>query len=305
MATNPYFRDNYSGEQNVTESIVIETIRMMGKNCFYIPREYNNISVLYGEDPLSTFTNKIEIEMYPATVNGFGGAGDLASRFGIEVKDDVTLVVSKKRFTKEVTEKFNTITRPREGDLIYFPLSKTFFEINFVEHETPFYQLGKLYTFTLFCETFVFSHEEFNTDSPLDTIMDRSKETYSLFINEAGGTFMNEFTIGDKLYQNGFTLGSSPKTAAIVNYNTRVKQLTLSPIKGTFVSGDIVVSNEFGITASMTGATSSNVVTYFNTETDNISDIDNPFDMLVQDYYAGVTPSLIDYSEDNPFSEGI
>jgi hypothetical protein len=71
------------------------------------------------------------------------------------------------------------------------------------------------------------------------------------------------------------------------------------------VSGDVVVSNEFGITASMTGATSSNVVTYYNTETDNISDIDNPFDLLVSDYYTGVTPSLIDYSEDNPFSEGI
>ena len=137
MALNPYFRFQNT-EQNVVEDNIIEIIRMMGKNVWYIPRENVNLDRLFGEDQLNRFTKAYQIEMYVASSAGFDGT-DVITKFGLEVKDRVNLVVSKKRFTNEVTTKNSTIIRPREGDLIFFPLTKTLFEINFVEQKLCVY----------------------------------------------------------------------------------------------------------------------------------------------------------------------
>ena len=117
--------------------------------------DYENIVIRY--------IDGYELEMYIQSVNGFEGDGDILTKFGIQINDRMDLVVARKRFEQEVTTFDSTITRPREGDLIFFPLSKTLFEINFVEHENPFYQIGKLYTYYLTCETFTYSHEDMDT----------------------------------------------------------------------------------------------------------------------------------------------
>ena len=166
MATNPYFKD-YSGEQDVVEDLTIEIIKTMGRNMVYIPRDIENLDKIFGEGNQVSFSNGIPIEMYIDSVRGFPGQGDISSKFGIEIKDNVYLTLSKKRFIQEVQTRFPAITRPREGDLIFFPLAKAIFEINFVEHENPFYQLGKLYSYQLTCELFTYNREEFitgNTD---------------------------------------------------------------------------------------------------------------------------------------------
>ena len=163
MATNPYF-SNYQGEQNLVEGITIEIIQTTGLDCVYVPREYLSIDRVFGEDPGSSFTNSYTVEMYLQSYKGFDGT-DLISQFGLEIKDKVMLIVARKRFKEEVTNKKPSITRPREGDLIYFPLAKALFEINFVEHENPFYPLGKLYSYAITAELFTYSYEKINTQN--------------------------------------------------------------------------------------------------------------------------------------------
>ena len=154
MPRNPYFKD-YTGEQNVTEDITIEMIQTTGRDMVYIPRNRITKDDLFGEDTSTKFDAGYNLEMYIQTVDGFEGEGDVVSQYGLQIKDRIDLIVARKRFEEEV--KLNTgQTRPLEGDLIFFPLSKTLFEINFVEHENPFYQLGKLYTYLLRCELFTY-----------------------------------------------------------------------------------------------------------------------------------------------------
>jgi len=162
MAINPYF---YYGqnEQNLVEDVTIEIIKATGQDCLYIPREYLNIDKIFGEDPGSSFTKSYPLEMYLQSYKSFDGT-DMITQFGIEIKDKVTLVFARKRFKEEITYKNTSISRPREGDLIYFPLSKSLFEINFVEHENPLYPLGKLYSYTIVAELFTYSYEKIETN---------------------------------------------------------------------------------------------------------------------------------------------
>ena len=162
MPVNPYFKD-YSGEQNLVEDLTIEIIKTMGRDMLYIPREKYNQDVLFGEQTGVNFNIGIPLEMYIDSIMGFSGQGDIASKFGIEIKDSINFTISKKRFIQEIQTRLPTITRPREGDLIYFPLAKAIFEINFVEHENPFYQLGKLYCYKLVCELFTYNREDVET----------------------------------------------------------------------------------------------------------------------------------------------
>jgi hypothetical protein len=171
MPVNPYFKD-YSGEQNLAEDLTIETIKAMGRDMVYIPREKYNQDFLFGEQTGVNFKTGIPLEMYIDSVMGFQGQGDIASKFGIEIKDSVNLTVSKKRFIEEVQTRIPSITRPREGDLVFFPLARAIFEINFVEHENPFYQLGKLYCYKLTCELFNYNREEMNTgNTDIDAVV--------------------------------------------------------------------------------------------------------------------------------------
>ena len=157
-----YFKDN-SGEQNLVEDLSIESIKINGRDMIYIPRQLLDEDKLFGEDNSAKFSKGYEFEMYVQSINGFEGDGDILSKFGIQINDRMELVVARKRFEQEVTTYEPSITRPREGDIIYFPLSRTLFEINFVEHENPFYQLGKLYTYLLVCEAFTYGQEDLDT----------------------------------------------------------------------------------------------------------------------------------------------
>lgn len=158
---NPYFQ-NYQPEQDLVEGITIEIIQATGVDCYYIPRDYLSIDKIFGEDPGSYFDNAYVLEMYLQSFRGFEG-NDVITQFGLEIKDKVNLVFARKRFKQEVTDKNGSITRPREGDLIYFPPSKSLFEINFVEHENPFYPLGRLYSYFITAELFTYSYEKLST----------------------------------------------------------------------------------------------------------------------------------------------
>ena len=163
MAINPYINTTtQQSEQNLVENITIEVIKGVGQDCYYVPRKYFNIDKVFGEDPGSAFQNAYALEMYIQSFKGFQGT-DVITQFGLEIKDKINLIFARKRFKEEVTVNDPAITRPREGDLIYFPLSKSLFEINFVEHENPFYPLGKLYSYYITAELFTYSYEKIDT----------------------------------------------------------------------------------------------------------------------------------------------
>jgi hypothetical protein len=302
MALNPYFR--FQGtEQNVVEDNIIEIIRMMGKNLWYIPRENVNLDRLFGEDPLNKFTKTYQIEMYVASTSGFGG-GDTIGKFGLEVKDTLNLIVSKKRFIKEITEKSSNIIRPREGDILYFPLSKTMFEITFVEHELPFYQLDKNYVFTLTCETFAYSMENFNTGTEaVDAINDFKQKIYifKTTTSDSGLTASyNKIIRGDKFELPGVISGSAAYFRILdfdISGSTMTSEISLPTT---------VTSTTSGITFRIHALDTSNSYGPVNIVLDDIEGETPPLD-----YQRGFTGSgskytepIINFSEKDPFSEG-
>lgn len=165
MATNPYFTQGTNTEQDLIEDIIIESLKIYGQDLFYIPRTYVNKDDIFGEDRLSTFDHAYPIEMYFDNVTGFAGQGAIIQKFGLMMEQSATLTVARKRWSELIGSTGNTIlpNRPAEGDLLYFPLTKGLFEIKFVKHQEPFYQLGKLYTYKLDVELFQYSSERIST----------------------------------------------------------------------------------------------------------------------------------------------
>ena len=163
---NLYFSDAVRSEQNLYEDIVIEALKMYGQDVYYLPRDIVNEDKIFGDDVPSRFNSSHKIEMYIENVEGFEGEGDLFTRFGVEIRDEATFVVSRRRWTQQVSRMDNEVTavRPLEGDLIYLPMTNKLFQIMHVEHEQPFYQLGNLPVFKMRCQLFEYSDEDLDTN---------------------------------------------------------------------------------------------------------------------------------------------
>ena len=175
MPGNPYFR-NYTSpqEQNLIESLVHEALSMYSADLFYIKRTQLNQDNVIVDDKLSKFSAAFPIGCYIKTVDGFTGDGQFLSKFGVEIRDQVVLALSKREFKNEVIDIDDSFTRPREGDLIYFPMTKKMFEITFVDYKPVMYQFGSLQSYDLTCEVFAFNNEEFSTGYPqLDNIFSK------------------------------------------------------------------------------------------------------------------------------------
>ena len=177
---NPYFLNNSKQEQNLIQSLVNEQLKMYGIEIYYIPRRYVKKNTVIREVIQSEFDNAYPIEAYLDSYEGYGGQGTILSKFGIEEQDDLTLVVSKDRYENYISPLIKNIpnielaTRPKEGDLIYFPLGDRLFEINYVEHEQPFYQLQKNYVYTLKCQ--LYRYEDEVLDTGVETIDDEIEQ---------------------------------------------------------------------------------------------------------------------------------
>ena len=165
MRTNVYFSRGTPNEQHLYEDLAIEAIQIYGHDVFYIPRTLVNKDELFGEDALSRFDDAYGIEMWMETQEGYEGEKELISRFGLEIRDETTFVVSRRRWDNTVSSDANLIvnTRPDEGDLIYMPTVKKLFEISFVDHDDPFYQIDNLPVYKLYCRTFEYSSEVLDT----------------------------------------------------------------------------------------------------------------------------------------------
>jgi len=164
MCPTSVFFNNFtnSQEQILIEDLVIESIKIYGHDVFYCPRTLVNKDEIYGEDSISRYNTQYMVEMYVKNVMGFQGEGDFMSKFNLQIRDQMTLTIARRTFFDEIGN-VESIDRPQEGDLIYFPLNKKIFVVKFVEHEAIFYQMGSLQTYDLNCELWEYSNEILNT----------------------------------------------------------------------------------------------------------------------------------------------
>ena len=304
MPTNPYFNE-YIGEQNLLHDLTIETIKTMGRDMIYIPREYVDRDLVFGEDVLSQFKDSFIIEMYIQSVTAFGSQMNIINKFGINITDKVTLQVAKRRFDKIVTETIPEIKILREGDLIYFPFNKSLFEINYVEDKMPFFQFGILTTYTLTCELFTYSYEKIQTGiETVDEVEEKRRHNMYYFqISGAPITGSSTFKRGDLIYQ------VEGQTGAGVTYSNATAEATIVEITGafTYVKG---VSGIFATGPSGTQSVKSkntNVEYYllnYNETNVNLSvDPIGGIEEIENDIYAEAADNELNFSKDNPFSE--
>ena len=179
MALNPFFLQGSPEEQDLIQSLVNEQLKIYGVEVTYIPRKFVNKSTVFQEIEASKFDDNFQLEAYVNTWDGYSGAGDVLTKFGMSLRDELQLVISRERFEdfispflsqEDVDEVGEAVMRPREGDLVFFPLGQRLFEIKFVEHEEPFYQLGSNYVYKLKCELFEYEDEVIDTNiAAIDT----------------------------------------------------------------------------------------------------------------------------------------
>ena len=171
MPLNPFFLQGSASEQRLVQDLVNEQLRMFGIEVYYLPREIKNRKEVFQEVQSSEFDDNFLIEAYVNTYEGYTGGGDVLTKFGMQLKDELVVTISKERWEDYIApflamgDAYETelAHRPREGDLIYFPLGGRFFEVKFVEHENPFYQLQKNYVYELQCELFEYENEVIDT----------------------------------------------------------------------------------------------------------------------------------------------
>jgi hypothetical protein len=215
MATiNPYFHSGIpigrASEQNLYEDLIIECLKIYGFELYYLPRTAFNEDRILGEDPLNNYEHAYPIEMYLESNTGYEGQGEFLSKFGVQTVENATFVVSRRRWLQVVGETGNAVlaNRPAEGDILFFPLTKSYFEIRKVEGDKPFYQAGKLYVYRLTCELLQFSSEIINTGNPvIDAYPDTINEDVKNFalLQENGDELLFEFNTETPIIIESYT----------------------------------------------------------------------------------------------------
>ena len=211
MSRNVYFTNGTRTEQLLIEDLIIESLKIYGQDFFYIPRTLVSKDEILGEDRLSQFKSSFPIEMYFENVDNYEGQGAFIQKFGMMLEQSATLVVARRRWEQFIGRYGKTIipTRPNEGDLIYFPLTKSLFEIKFVKHQDPFYQLGKLYVYKLQIELFQYASEAIDTgDAEIDAF-----ETLKTF-----NTNTTRSPYGEVIDVNITNMGSGYNSAPTVSF---------------------------------------------------------------------------------------
>ena len=281
MSTNLYFNNVTShAEQELINDLTSEVIKIHGMDVFYIPRTIVKEDLLLDEDVLSRFSTAYEIEMYLKSTEGFGGEGDLVSKFGLDVRDEVIFTVHKDRFNLATD-----MDKPLEGDLIFLPINKGLFEIKFVEHEQPFYQAGKNYSFDITCELYQYSEEQLETGITAIDDIEKEQSAAIDFVMTAGGS--GAYAIDEAVYQ-GASLAEATAKGTVVSWTTATRTLRANDTSGTFVAG-----------ASVYGATSSAV--WSLTSYDDQALPTTPFADNLE--FETEADAILDFSESNPFGE--
>jgi len=282
MPTNVFFNHAVSTEQHLYEDLVVESLRMYGHETFYLPREIIEEDSILGEDVQSTFGDAYSVEMYIENTDGFEGEGDLFSKFGVSVRDTATFIISLRSWERFISLDSNLATslRPNEGDLIHFPLSGSLFEIKFVEHENPFYQVGKLFVFKLQCELFEYSGEDFDTGTNADLVeLDQAYQIKMTMFNSGSGAY----SVNENVTKGGVVVGE------VVQWSPQNHVLSIKDNTITLADNDVIVGVTSG--ASYTISSIEDVLTFGNDGNAQNKDFEDTAD------------NYLDFSETNPFGE--
>jgi len=312
MPRNVYFSQGAKSEQNLYEDLVTEALKIYGHEMYYIPRSMVSRDMILNEDIESKFTEAYVIEMYLENVDGFDGDGTLFTKFGLEIRDQATFVVSKRQWEKLVGLYNNEIVsgRPNEGDLIFFPLTRSFFIIKFVEHKSPFYQLSKVPVYKLQCEMFEYSDEDFSTGiKEIDAIQQKFATEYFFDIENSNGT---KFVIGETVKQIVSPATNSTDAVEIFGKVLRFDQkIPTDPYSQLRIAlGEIRMSNgnfggfALGQLIGMTSGAEWDITKVYDLDTEGENLTFNGNAEGAQNYdFEKQGSDIIDFSEQNPFGE--
>ena len=286
MATNPYFNlhGTNTPEQRLIENLIIESIKTYGTDVFYCPRTLNDEDTLMGEDNTSSYNSAHTIEMYIKSVDGFEGEGDFISKFGLQIKDQITFTVAKRRWAELNVQGEGRAESPAEGDLIYFPTTEALFQVMFIEDEAVFYQTGGLQTYDLLCELFYYSDQNLNTGiEAIDKVEREQSYSIEFTLNTGSGNY----TIGETVYQ-GASLAAATVKGEVAKWVAADKKLTLMNMTGNFSGTVNIIGDSSDASYSITSfdaqeSAADTQATQTNAEIEAAAD------------------AIIDFTEGNPF----
>jgi len=293
MAVNQYLKPDVRSEQTLYEDIIIESIKNYGQDVIYLPRELVNVDTIFQDDTISKFSSSYRIEMYIENTEGFDGEGDLFSKFGVEIRDEATFILARRRWLKQVSYVNNAINfyRPREGDLIYLPLSKSLFEITHVEKDVPFYQLSNLPVFKMRCQLFEYNDEDMDTGL---TAIDKIEDTgYTQQFTLQSHTL--QFIVGEtvrKIIDSDNSIYLDGEVSSWDDQNNKLALAHIGRSDGKFA--------EYADSDLLTGLTSG-ATGIIGTRTERI-DINDTNQNVEFDSFA---TGFIDFSETNPFGDPV
>lgn len=292
MATNLYFSQGRKSEQDLYENIIIESLKIYGQDVYYIPREIVNRDGIFDDDSVSRFDNAYKIEMYIENVEGFDGEGDLFTKFGVEIRDAATFIVSRKRFHSAIAkyegDTSKPFYRPREGDLIFLSLTQTFFEITYTDTESPFYQVKDLPVFKMRCEMFTYNDEDFDTGvESIDSI--ETLHAYQTVLTFSSIT--TDFSIGEVVTQDNGTFTMTGEVTDIDFSDPSALKVYVSHAGAS--DGQY---HNWTTTNPVVGATTGATGTPASKD-------ENLQDGAMNEQFETIGDGFIDFSESNPFGE--
>lgn len=318
MAINPYFM-NTKAQQDLYEDIIIESVKIYGQDVYYLPRETINYDTILNEDVPSRFSCAYRVEMYIDDIDGFAGEGDIFTKFGVEIRDAATFVVARRRWKHTVAglpavmgdKKYSEDDedkptcgcpdRPREGDLIWLPMSCSLFQINHVEHEVPFYQLGNLPTYKLRCELFEYNDEDFDTGIPgIDHVEKDYAYTYDLTLDSDG----QGFTVGENVsiaLENGVTL-----TGEVTCWNDSDNILSLVHVgssDGSYQSVETVVEDRIVVGTTVVDSDGSGNDVFSRVQISSGNEVQKIDENEQAEIFDNNEPDFLDFTESNPFGD--
>jgi len=286
MPTNQYFQNfNSLPQQQLVDDIAKEVIKINGTDVLYLPRNLVRRDDVLNEAPISVFETAFEVEAYIQNTDAFSGQGDIIGKFGLNVEDEITFVIHKERFKEETK-----LVSPKEGDLIYLYMSKSLFQISFVEHEKPFYSMGKNQVFEITCEKFTYSNEKFLIPAAqMGSLFDGFEREYAIKTALTLADVEGNYTIGEVVSQtslsttvSGVVSSFDPLTHKIYLYNV---------VGGEFTTGENLIGAN--------SATTKNVIAVNDQELSAKAD---SYDENITFETEG--DNILDFSEIDPWAEG-
>jgi len=304
MPTNHYFSRGTINEQYLYEDLIIEAMQIYGHDVFYLPRTLVNKDQLFGESALSKFSDSYMIEMYMDTVEGYEGEKEIITRFGLEIRDETTFTVSRRRWLDLVSLDANLITsvRPNEGDWIYMPTVQRLFEISFVDVDDPFFQIDNLPVYKLYARTVEYSDERIDTG--IDAI-DKIETTYS------GDELLWQF-LGEQSTTTTYNQPIEIENGTYANIGMPATESTIilngTDAAGTNAGGTLIGENELGFDAILMEDSDAYYSFFIINEDYELAPAGTFDNEWIQDAIEGtgsgyLNDPILDFTEKNPFGD--